>query len=216
MENTFKIGTPANKLPADLLDLYKDISPSTIGHMTDFGFLNGLQPLFRPIRILGPALTVRLPHIDGTGITRALEIAGPGDVLVIDCSGDTSRACWGEFRTYAAIEKGIAGVIIAGAVTDVRPIIDLGFPVFSLGISALTTRALNLEGEVNYPVSVAGVVVKPGDLIVADDDGVFAVDPAHARELGERALKKQNDEAVKRREKGWDVLLASRRSANKN
>ncbi|WNC17520.1 RraA family protein [Brevibacillus brevis] len=187
----------------ELLELYRQISPSTIGHLTDFGFLKGLQPLFRPIRLLGNAVTVRIPHIDSTAIRYALELAQPGDVLVVDMSGDEERACWGEFRTYAALQKKLAGVIVSGCVADVRVIAGLGFPVYSKGISALNTRALELQGEVNTPISVGGVSVQPGDLIVGDDDGVFVVHPSQAEEIGRRAMEKERREAVKRQEYGY-------------
>lgn len=194
----------------EVLDLYETVSPSTIGHFTDFGFLNGLTPLFRPIHLVGNAVTVRIPHMDATAIRHALDLVEPGDVLVIDMSGDEKRACWGEFMTYAAMTKKVAGAIIAGCVTDVRPIMELGFPVFSLGVSALTTRSLGIEGEVNTTVSICGVAVHPGDLIVADDDGVFVVGPEKAKEYGERALEKQQKEVQMRTERGYDNLFTSR------
>jgi 4-hydroxy-4-methyl-2-oxoglutarate aldolase len=206
----FRIQPRVQGVTQELFDLYKDISPSTIGHLTDFGFLKGLQPLFRPIRIVGNAVTVRIPHIDATAIRHALELVEPGDVIVVDMSGDDQRACWGEFTTYAAVTKKVAGVIVSGCVTDVRPIIALGFPVFSLGVSALTTRALGLEGEVNTAVSVCGVSVNPGDLIVADDDGVFVVNPGDAKDIGEKALEKQHKEMQRRLELGYDKLFESR------
>jgi regulator of RNase E activity RraA len=125
-------------------------------------------------------------------------------------SGDEKRACWGEFMTYAAVTKKVAGVIISGCVTDVRPIMELGFPVFSLGVSALTTRTLGIEGEVNTTVSICGVAIHPGDLIVADDDGVFVVNPDQAKEFGEKALEKQQKELQMRTERGYDRLFESR------
>lgn len=190
----------------ELLELYREVSPSTIGHLTDFGFLKGLQPLLRPIRLLGNAVTVRIPHIDASTIRHALELAEPGDVIVVDMSGDDQRACWGEFRTYAALRKKLAGAVVSGCVSDVRALSALGFPVYSTGVSALTTRSLELEGEVNVPVSVCGVSVNPGDLIVGDDDGVFAVDPRQAERLGLAALEKQRKEANKRHELGYGYL----------
>jgi len=190
----------------ELLELYREVSPSTIGHLTDFGFLKGLRPLFRPIRLLGNAVTVRIPHIDATAIRHALELAEPGDVLVVDMSGDDQRACWGEFRTYAALRKKLAGAIVSGCVSDVRALSALGFPVYSTGVSALTTRSLELEGEVNVPISVCGASVNPGDLIVGDDDGVFAVDPRQAERFGLAALEKQRKEAKKRQELGYGHL----------
>lgn len=205
----FRIEPRVQGVTAELLELYEPISPSTIGHLTDFGFLTGLQPLFRPIRLLGNAVTVRIPHIDASAIRHAFELAQPGDVLVIDMSGDDQRACWGEFVTYAALDKKIAGAIISGCVTDVRPITQLRFPVYSKGISALTTRSLQLEGEVNTPVSVSGVSIQPGDLIVGDDDGVFVINPLHAKELGLIAQEKQHKEQQRRKELGYDKLLAA-------
>lgn len=202
----FIINPRVQGVSQELFDLYKNVCPSTIGHFTDFGFLKGLQPLFRPIHLVGNAVTVRIPHIDGSAISRALELAQAGDVLVIDMSGDDQRACWGEFRTYAAMVKKVAGVIVSGCVTDAQPIMKLGFPVFSRGISALTTRALELEGEVNTSISICGVSVSPGDLIVADDDGVFAVNPANAKELGEKAIEKQHKERLRKLELGYDKL----------
>lgn len=178
----------------DLLELYQDISVSTIGHLTDFGFVRGLQPLFRPIRLLGNAVTVRIPHVDGSAIRQALSLCRPRDVLVIDMSGDDCRACWGEMRTRAALLKSLSGVAISGCVTDVRAVTELGFPVFAKAISALTTRSLDLEGEVNTPVSLGGVSVQPGDLVVGDDDGLFIINPAHALELGHLARDKQREE----------------------
>lgn len=182
----------------ELLELYQDISASTIGHLTDFGFVRGLQPLFRPIRVLGNAVTVRIPNVDGSVIRQALLSSQPQDVLVIDMSGDDQRACWGELRTHAALTKKLAGVVISGCVTDVRAVTALAFPVFSKAISALTTRSLNLEGEINVPVSVGGVWVQPGDLVVGDDDGLFILNPEHAMELGRLASAKQREEQQQR------------------
>ncbi len=188
-----------------LRELFQEISPSTIGHFTDFGFLKGLQPLYRPIQLLGNAVTVRIPHLDGSAIRHAMDIAEPEDVLVVDMSGDDERACWGEFWTYAAINKRLAGVVISGCVTDVRRITGLGFPIFSKGISALTTRSLNLEGEVNTPVSIGGVNVQPGHLVAGDDDGLFVIDPNEAEPLAYKALEKQKKEHEKRQAYGYQT-----------
>ncbi len=182
----------------ELLDLYRDLNASTIGHFTDFGFVRGVQPLFRPIRLLGNAVTVRIPHTDGSVIRQALSLSQPRDVLVIDMSGDDHRACWGELRTRAALAKNLAGVVISGCVTDVRAVTELGFPVFCKSISALTTRSLDLEGEVNAPVSVGGVCVRPGDLVLGDDDGLFILDPEQAATLGLLARDKQREEQRQR------------------
>ena len=181
-----------------LRELYQDINASTIGHLTDEGFVRGLQPLSRPIRILGNALTVRIPDRDGSVIRQALLMSQPHDVLVIEMAGDDQRACWGELRTLAALVKKLSGVVISGGVTDVRAVTALGFPVFSKSISALTTRTLNVGGELNIPVTVGSVCVQPGDLVVGDDDGLFILNPQQAVELGRLANDKQQQEQQQR------------------
>lgn len=190
----------------ELRTLYNQLQPSTLGHLTDFGFLRGIQPLFRPIRLLGNAVTVRIPHLDSTAIRHALQQVMPGDVIVVDMSGDDFRACWGEFRTYVAMKKEVAGVVISGCATDVKVIRELNFPVFAVGTSALTTRSLELEGEVNTPISVCGVTVHPGDIVLGDDDGVFVVRPQHAQVLGEQALAKQVQEEINRQKYGYHLI----------
>lgn len=196
----FHIQPRVEGVTEELRRLYQYIDASTLGHLTDFGYLRGIRPLYRPTRLLGNAVTVRIPHLDGSAIGKALAICQAGDVLVIDMSGDHDRACWGELRTLAALRRQLAGVVISGGVTDTRAVTALGFPVFSRAVSALTTRMLELEGEVNTPVSIGGVSVQPGDLVVADDDGVFILNPEMAFGLGPRALEKQAKEALRRKE----------------
>jgi 4-hydroxy-4-methyl-2-oxoglutarate aldolase len=190
----FTVNPRIQGVAPELLELYKTVCPSTIGHMTDFGFLKGLQPIFRPIHFVGNAVTVRIPHMDSTAVHKVLDIVEPGDIVVVDMSGDIERSCWGEMVTYAAKVKKVAGVVVAGCVNDFSALIDLKLPIFSLGVSPITTRILGLEGEINTPVSVCGVTINPGDLIVADDDGVFAVSPDKAWEYGKSANLKQAGE----------------------
>lgn len=201
-----RIEPHARALAPELLELYRDIQPSTIGHLTDFGYIRGLRPLFYPIRLLGQALTVRLPHMDSAALGEALAGAQLGDVLVIDMSGDEERACWGEFRAYKAMAKQVAGVVVSGCVSDTAVLRKLGFPVFCRGISAWTTRSLELEGEVNTCISVGGVAVRPGDLIIGDEDGLFAIDPLRAEELGRQAVEKQRREQRSREQLGYGYI----------
>ncbi len=193
-QSPYRIHPRIQGVNEELLSLYQDIDAATIGHLTDFGYAAGLQPLFRPIRLMGNAVTVRIPYLDGSVIREALMLSQPGDVLVIDMSGDNNRACWGELRTLAAMTKPLAGVVVSGCATDVRIITELGFPVFSRSVSALTTRNLNMGGEVNVPVSIAGVCVRPGDFVLGDDDGLFVLDPEQAMELGHKAIEVQKQE----------------------
>ncbi|SED06486.1 RraA family protein [Paenibacillus sp. GP183] len=211
----FRLNPRVQGVSPELLHLYQKVCPSTIGHLTDFGFLKGMHPLFRPIRFVGNAVTVRIPHIDSSAVHKALDLVEPGDVIVIDMSGDTERACWGGGVSYAANFKKIAGVIIAGCATDVNEIKELGLPVFSLGVSPLTTRVLGIEGEINTTISVCGVSVNPGDLIVADDDGVFVINPKDAVEYGKKALQMQESEIETKRKLDAGVSLASLTGASR-
>ncbi len=132
-----------------------------------------------------------------------------GDVIVVDMSGDTERACWGEIVNYAARVKKVEGVVIGGCITDFQPLLEQRVPIFSLGISPLTTRILGIEGELNTVISVCGVSVYPGDLVVADDDGVFVVNPSAAVDYAIRALKKQESEIETKRKLDAGISLAS-------
>lgn len=193
----------------ELVDLFQNVGTSTIGHLTDFGFLKGLTPLFRPIHFVGNAVTVRIPHMDSTAVHKALDLVQPGDVLVIDMSGDVERSCLGGIVSYAAHAKKVAGVIVSGCINDVEEIKELRLPVFSLGVSPLTTRILGIEGEINTTISVCGVSISPGDLIVADSDGVFVVNPENAAKFGEIAIQKQLREPETKRKIDSGMSLAS-------
>lgn len=193
----------------ELVDLFQEVGTSTIGHLTDFGFLKGLKPLFRPIHFVGNAVTVRIPHMDSTAVHKALDFVEPGDVLVIDMSGDVERSCFGGIVSYAAKAKKVAGVIVAGCINDVEEIKEIQLPVFSLGVSPITTRILGIEGEINTTVSVCGVSIHPGDLVVADNDGVFVINPESAAKYAEIAIEKQLREPETKRKIDSGISLAS-------
>lgn len=211
----FKVNPRVQGVSPELFALYQQVCPSTIGHMMDFGFLKGLTPIYRPIRFVGNAVTVRIPHMDSTALHKVMDFVEPGDVIVVDMSGDTERASWGEMVAYAAKVKRVAGAVIDGCVTDYPALQEIKVPVFSLGVSPLTTRILGIEGEINGIVSVRGVSVKPGDLVVADDDGVFVIDPAVAEHYGTIAITKQNAEIERKRKLDAGLSLASLSGADK-
>lgn len=137
-------------------------------------------------------VTVKVFLPDGGILRDALLLSQPGDVLVIECVGDRKYACWGELRTLAARIKGLAGVIVGGTVTDVAVLREERFPVFSEGISAVTTHPVEgSRGSVNQPVRVAGIDILPGSLAIGDDDGVFILTPRQVRDLLSYAKEKQ-------------------------
>jgi len=176
---------------AALLEHYRGIAPSTLGHFGDEGYLRGIRPLFDGLRMLGNVVTIKIFAPDGAILRDALLLSEPGDVLVIQCVGDQECACWGELRTLAGLIKGLAGVVVEGAVTDVAALREHRLPVFSRGISAYTTRGIGQQGEVNQPIEVAGVRVNPGDIAIGDDDGVFILDGQRAEALLPQLLAKE-------------------------
>ena len=153
-----------------------------------------VKPLAAGTTLCGPAVTVRIAPPDGSAIYYAIDVATPGDVLVVDTGGDLQHACWGDGTSTAARVRGIQGVIIDGAATDVQAVRAMQFPVFCRTVSALTTKALHLTGEVNAPIRCGGVSVAPGDLILADENGVVVVSPGECEHLVTLAEAFERDE----------------------
>lgn len=132
--------------------------------------------------LCGPAVTVRVRPGDNLMIHKALMMVQPGDVLVIDGGGDVSQALVGGLMRTTCIVKKLAGLVIDGAVRDLTEWAEDGMPIFARGH---THRGPSKDGpgEINVPVSVAGLVVLPGDLVVGDADGVIAIPAAEAAEV---------------------------------
>src|SRR5206468_10134247 len=124
--------------------------------------------------------TLKLTPGDVTHTRDAIPALTPGDVLVIDQGCDERAACWGEMTSLAAKVRGAAGVVIDGACTDALEIEAMGLPTWSRAIAALVGRRLNQDGGVNVPVQCGGVVVHPGDVVVADANGIVIISPEEA------------------------------------
>jgi RraA family protein len=137
----------------------------------------------RELRLLGPACTVKVFPGDNLMVHKSLDLANPGDILVIDASSSTMTAVLGDLVSTKARHRGLAGVVLDGLVRDVDGILALGdLPVFARGSTPLGPLHRG-PGEVNYPVSVGGIVVNPGDIIVGDADGVVVVPQESAEDL---------------------------------
>jgi len=130
----------------------------------------------------GPALTVRVAAGDNLAIHKALELVKPGDVVVVDGDGDISRALVGEIMMTIAQVGGAAGFVVDGAIRDLNAFVEAGFPCFA---RAAIHRGpfKNGPGQINVPVSIGGLIVGPGDIVVGDDDGVVAFPQAIAADL---------------------------------
>jgi RraA family protein len=140
----------------------------------------------RELRLIGPACTVKVFPGDNLMVHKALDLANPGDVLVIDASSSMMTAVVGDLVSTKARHRGIAGVVVDGLVRDLDGILALGdFPVFARGTTPLGPLHRG-PGEVNFPVSVGGIVVNPGDVIVGDADGVVVVPQESAESMLQR------------------------------
>ena len=162
------------------------------------GELPGLRPVYPGIRMAGRIVTVRTYPGDWAKPVEAIDVAGPGDVLVIDAGG-MGPAVWGELATHSARERGLAGVVIFGAVRDTPEIRALEFPVFSILVTPTAGEPKGF-GEIDVPVTVAGRRVHPGDWIAGDDDGVVVLPQARAVEIANRAMDVMERENRLRRE----------------
>jgi RraA family protein len=155
-----------------------------------------IAPLAPTMRLAGPALTIDVRPGDNLMIHAAMALAKPGDVLVIDGKGDESCALMGEIMVSQCMALGIAGVVVFGAVRDTEAIRALGFPMYAVGANPNGPSKL-VPGRINWPVSVGGVTVQPGDLVVADGDGVVVVETAKVPAVLELAKKKLADETAR-------------------
>jgi 4-hydroxy-4-methyl-2-oxoglutarate aldolase len=175
----------STRVPDHLIEGFKSVPPPTIGHATTRGFMDaGIKPIYRLGEIVvGRAVTAKLMPGDVTYTRPAVEALGPGDILVMDVSGERRVAAWGEMTSLAAQVRGAVGVIIDGACTDLLEISEMKMPTWTRGLSALVGRRLEQDGGVNVPVQCGGVLVRPGDLIVADDNGIVVIRPEEAEEL---------------------------------
>ena len=155
--------------------------------------LHGIKPLLPGSHMCGPAVTVRTYPGDWAKPVEAIDLCRPGDVLVIDAF-NSYPAIWGELATHSAKVKGLAGLVVWGAIRDTPEIARIGFPAFSSLVSANAGEPKGF-GEVNVPVTFAGQTIEPGDWVVGDDDGVIVLPKAQAVELANRAmdvLEKEN------------------------
>jgi len=150
------------------------------------GVLEGLQPLFKGVRLVGRAFTVRTYPGDWAKPVEAIDLAEKGDVIVID-SGGVGPAIWGELATHSALHRGLAGVVIDGAIRDTYDISQMKFPSFSRLVMPNAGEPKGF-GEIGVPVTVGNRKVETGDWVLGDDDGVVVLPKAMATEYANRAM----------------------------
>jgi 4-hydroxy-4-methyl-2-oxoglutarate aldolase len=154
-----------------------------------------VAPLYRPIQLAGVAYPVLLGAKDNLAAHFAVAEAPSGAVLIAATGQETQVGFWGEVLTVAALARGIRGLVTDGAVRDVRAIRDISFPIFCAGI-AIPGTIKSFPGLLNEPLAIGEVTIRPGDLIVGDDDGVVVVRREAASDVLEKAKARTAKEAA--------------------
>lgn len=152
-----------------------------------------IRALYPEAKVCGPALTVNAHVGDNLMIHKAVAVAQPGDVLVVNIRGDENSGAWGEILTTAAVARRITGLVIDGAVRDAEANIRRGFPIFSRGLAVGATMKKNL-GLINHPVTCGNVLVNPGDLVLGDIDGVVIVPRERVQEVLDASIAREERE----------------------
>ncbi len=171
----------------ELIEAFKKVStPNIADAMHKKGAMKGIKPITPGVKMVGRAVTVRTYPGDWSKAVQAIDIAEPGSVIVIDACG-AEEAVWGELASWSCVVKGVAGVVIDGAIRDVDVIRELKFPAFARYINPRAGEPKGL-GEINVEITCGGVKVEPGDWVIGDDNGVVVVPKDMAVEIANRAI----------------------------
>ena len=184
----FQILSAQHRAPDALLDRFIGVAAA---HLSDnMSRLSATGAALRPMHkgggLVGNALTVRVRAGDNLMLHKAIDIASPRDVIVVDAGGELSQAIFGELMLRRAQQRGVAGLVIHGAIRDYATIHANTFPVYALGV---THRGPYKDGpgEINVAISVGGMVVNPGEVVVGDQDGLLAIPLPGIEQLIQRA-----------------------------
>ncbi|MDO5549958.1 MAG: RraA family protein [Lachnospiraceae bacterium] len=176
-----------------LVELFRGIpTPNIDDNMNRMFSLRGLKP-YNKAPLLGTAFTVRVPAGNNLMFNRAIDLAQPGDVIVVDGGGYMERALCGEIMMTYAKKRGIAGFIVNGCIRDVEATAEMDFPVYALGQNP-NGPMKNGPGEINTPVVCGGMVIMPGDILAGDADGLVVIRPEDAAEVAQKAVKQNEGE----------------------
>ena len=181
----FRVNTNVERLPVDLMSQFALFATPDISDLLNR--LYAVNPAIQSMTgaqhtLCGAALTVKVFPGDNLMVHKALDVACPGDVIVVDAGASNMNAVLGDLISTKAKHRGIAGFVVDGLVRDLPSILKLNFPVFARGATPIGPLHRG-PGEINYPICCGGVVVNPGDVIIADGAGVVVVPQEIAEEL---------------------------------
>jgi regulator of RNase E activity RraA len=183
------------RVPADVVKKASGYAASILADVAGRrGTLDGrIQPIARTMRMAGPAFTIEVRPGDNLMIHAAMTMAKPGDILVVDGRADRTCALMGSIMINACAKLGLGGIVLDAAHRDTEELVELGFPVYSLGSNPNGPTKF-VPGRINWPISCGGVAVSPGDLVVGDADGVVVIEREKAASLLDAAARKVADE----------------------
>ena len=171
------------RLDAALLGRFQGLAtPNLADAMGRFNFMDAGIQSRTDLPLFGLAVTVNARPADNLMIHKALQVAAPGDIVVVNTCGNTTSAVFGELMCNTAVAARLGGIVVDGAIRDVDGLTSLGFPAFSRSVCAGGCDK-DGPGEINVAISCGGTVVMPGDIVVGDRDGVAVVPRAHAEEV---------------------------------
>ena len=193
----FRIRKNTRKVSPDVVAKFRALPVANVSDSMSRMAASGprLRPMHRQGALAGPALTVRSRPGDNLMLHKAIDMAEPGDVIVVDAGGDLTNSLFGELMLSYAAKRGVAGLVINGAIRDAQALSEQDLPVFAAGI---THRGPYKDGpgEIGFPISLDGMLIEPGDLILGDWDGLVAV-PYAAVETVLAATKAKHDAETK-------------------
>ncbi len=193
--NGLQILKRERQMPTHLVEAFKGLPVANISDCMARMTAGGprLRPMHKSGYLAGPALTVKARPGDNLMIHKALTMAQPGDVIVVDAGGDLTNALFGEIMMAIAIKNGVVGVVLNGAVRDSEEIGEGHFPIYAAGV---THRGPYKDGpgEINVPIAMDGMLIRPGDLVLGDADGLLCVPYEDAETLLAATHKKMEQE----------------------
>lgn len=193
--NGLQILKRERQVPSHLVEAFKGLPVANISDCMARMTAGGprLRPMHKSGYLAGPALTVKARPGDNLMIHKALTMAQPGDVIVVDAGGDLTNALFGEIMMAIAIKNGVVGVVLNGAVRDSEEIGEGHFPIYAAGV---THRGPYKDGpgEINVPIAMDGMLIRPGDLVLGDADGLLCVPYEDAETLLAATHKKMEQE----------------------
>lgn len=191
----FRVCTREKKVEARWVEAFRALPVANVSDVMSRMTAGGaaLRPFYNGGTMTGAAITVKSRPGDNLMVHKALDIAEPGDIVVVDAGGDLTNAIIGELMVAHAEHRGLGGIVIYGAIRDSAELMAGSFPVFACGV---THRGPYKDGpgEVNVPIAIGGMVINPGDLICGDADGLVSVAMDDAELIFTAASKKHDAE----------------------